>query len=409
MTTLAAPVNGEDAPSPLTAPQKVTLGLLGAASAALAAMSFSGMFTAVRTAMTPFFAAGAWMIPVGTDLGIILTSVFSVFFEWLGMTVGAVGARVATLVFIGLQLGINISAGHGNPEGSAGHAVLPLLFVVILEAWQYFIRRRRGLGKPRKPGKDRERIPFARYRADWRGSRELRKFMVLWGIDGYAEALDTMQRIQRAKASLALVYGVSWREECPADILLMLGTAKFLNEAITEIGKIRAAFDKGQNPRSGWQQRTANAGNSAPPIPAPNGNGKSAPGADGRAVRPDDCRVCTVHRAKARVMPLPLPLGDARKVWAEWANIHPGQQLGADPLRIVFGIGMQPARKLRDELKAGDGSAATGEVQSGPVASPSGNEVQSGPGAESAPRSGGGVRSGDNGVVGPRVLVGAVQ
>lgn len=226
--------------------------------------------------------------------------------------------------------------------------------------------------------------------------------MILWGIDRYSEALDTMQRVQRAKASLAHVYGDAWRNECPADILLMLGTAKFLDEAITEIGKIRADFEKGKNPRLSWQQRAVQAGISTPSIPAPNSssNGKSAGGAGGSGGRAEDCQ-CTVHRAKALAkagdLPLPLPLAEAPKVWAEWMRVHPGQQLGADPLRIVFGIGMQPARELRDKLKGGAGS--------GPE---SGSGVGSGPdaesGRESVPQSGEGIRSDDSAAVGSRVL-----
>lgn len=395
-------------PPPLTPPQRWAVAVLATGSAALAAMAFVGMFRPVRHAMVAWFGSLAWMIPVGTDIGIVLMSLFSMLFEWLNMSAGAIGMRLASWVFIGMQLGINVGVAKGDPEGSAGHAVLPVLFVGILEGWQYFIRFRRGLTgnrKPRKTGKDRERIPSARWRADWRGTREVKRLMVLWGIDQYRTALAMRQRILYAHASLEHMYGHTWHSEAPREILVMLGTADLLEKALAEIAAMRADFDKGKNPRPGWVTRTINSASSG------NGGGGEIPkGESAKGQKPPQpipasgttaCTACAVHRAEASGTV--LPIGQAAAVWAEYGRVHQGSTVGVDRLRVLFRIGTSGARQLRNQLAAGTDPAAvagSGPAGSGPAGS--GRPVGSGPGAGSAPES----DAGTDGPVGSRVLAG---
>ena len=414
----------------LTALQWWAVGILAAGSASLTTMAFLGMFRAVRAAAVPFVASTAWMIPVGTDLGIVTMSLFSMFFEWLHMTAGALGARFLTWVFIGLQISINVGAARGNPLGSAIHAVLPLLFIGILESWQYFIRHRRGLAKSRKVGQDRERIPWSRYRADWYGSRDLKRRMVLWGIDRYAEALEMQQRVLYAEAGLAHMYGPQWRKTAPGEVIVMLGTAQYLDRALAEIATERADYDKHRNPRPGWvhyepdgfalagppKRNSGSVGNSASGNdnggnPASGSNDSNSSNANG--VRKPTCTACTVHKTEAAMAGLPrkdaaalgLPVTDAATVWAEYRTVHPGETIGADRLRNLFRIGMAGARELRDELLASGQSTAAQrprpQVGSG-YGGESGPQVGSGYGGESGPQVGS-VNGESDGV---RVLVG---
>lgn len=393
---------GRAAPPPLGTGLRWTLGVLAAASGALAGMAFVGMFSAVTKAVRPFFGKFAWMVPAGTDLGILILSGFAIWLEWAQKDVPA-GKRLnlwwlrgLILTLIGLQLGINLGSAHGDPFGSAVHAVLPVLFVSILEVWQFIIRWRRGLVADRGPKRKRDKIPFARYLADFHGSREIRRHMILWGVTSYKEALDMLQKKRRAEASLAVMFPRGYNRP-PQDLVFMLGTSKYLDDACAEIAKLRKSFDKGQNPKTAFEQKPDDIVNPGP------GGGKDRDRAEGQVA---EC--CAAHQALTLRQVLPLeapngdgtvdPIGNAAAVNEAHIARH-GSAIGADNLRLLFKIGTPNARKLRDDLKArrqsGHGPGLESGAQSGPQSgSRSGEESGPGRDAQSGPESGGDVLAG---------------
>ena len=346
--------SNEGTPQDLTFAHKWILAGFVAGSLGLAGMSFWGMFTAVRDALQPWFHQLAWMIPVGTDLGILLTASFSVFLEAIGMPLRWL--RFATLAFIGIQLFLNVGAAHGSVLGSVAHVVLPLLFVTVIEVWQFFIRKRRNLIHQ----SDRERIPLARYRADWKGTRELKRRMVLWGINKYSEALDMMQRVLRAEAALAEIYGTGWRDKTPKDLLFMLDSAKYLDEACATIAKKRAEQDR-QNSRAQSSRGGADIENGDP--------GANDTGAANTDKQPAGIRTCCeIHRladTKTKKSPKEAPA-----LWSEHVRVH-SRPPGADILQTVLVISIANARLLRDQLQQSDlesaGRSGSGSGQASQV------------------------------------------
>lgn len=358
----------QDGPAPLTTAMKSTLGVLAAASGALAAMAFVGMFSAVRTAVRPWAHGLAWMIPAGTDLGIIILSAIAIWLEWAqkdapaGNRLKLWWLRGLIWILIGLQLGINVGAAKGNPFGSAVHAVLPVLFISILEVWQFILRWRRGLVASHGPKSKRDRIPLARYRADFRGTREIGRHMILWNVTSYTEALDMLQKKRRAEASLAVIFpGTS--DPPPQDLVFQLDTSKYLDDACDQIAKMRRAWDKGANPKETSQRRLDNI---VPPGAGDQSNG-----------RVPEC--CEAHQALALKQVLPMekaspggaadPVGNAARVNDAHIAAH-GSAIGADNLRMLFKIGTPNARKLRDDLRArrksGHGSGQESGRESAP-------------------------------------------
>ncbi|MCL2581027.1 MAG: hypothetical protein FWE35_01060 [Streptosporangiales bacterium] len=374
---------GPPAPPPLGTGLRRTLAALGAASGALAGMAFVGMFSAVTKAVSPVVGKKiAWMVPVGTDLGIIILSGLAIWLELAQKGVPA-GKRLKLwwlrgmiLALIGLQLGINVGAAHGDPFGSAVHAVLPVLFVSILEVWQFIIRWRRGLVAERGPGQKRDKIPFARYLADYRGSREIRRHMILWGVTSYSAALDMLQKKRKAEAALAVMFP-NGHDRPPQDLVFMLGTSKYLDDACAEIAKLRKNFDKGQNPRSAFEQKLDN-------IVNPGGDGPGGNGGDQAEGQNSEC--CAAHKALALRQVLPMeapngdgsadPIGNAVAVNESHIASH-GSAIGADNLRQLFRIGTQNARKLRDDLKARRESGHRSGAESGAGSAP-GRAAESG-------------------------------
>lgn len=312
--------------------------VLGVLSLALAGLAFLGMFHSVRDAMVPYFGPLAWVVPIGLDDGLLLVALFSVALECFGMRCRWL--RWVELVFIGLQMTVNVSAGDGSLIGSAGHATLPVLYVVVIEIWQWFVRKRRNLIK----AADRERIPLARWFAAPFGSWELRRTMILWGLYRYSDALAMLQRVRVAESILRRVHGDTWKLDTDGELLTMLYAPEFHGDAYAEIKKIGAAT-KRQAPR-----------------PA-NANSGRAPADSG----PKDC--CGCHRAVTAKTVIPYTFDAARQLNDEHLRVH-GTAIGADTLRVLFGKGTKPARELRDQLaetttESGTESGQSGRVESG--------------------------------------------
>lgn len=386
-------------PVPLTTSHKWMLGGLGTGSLALAVMAFKGMFGPVRDAMRPWFHANAWMIPVGTDLGIILTSLFNVYLELTGMRLWWL--RWVTLLFLGLQLGINIGVADGDPLGSAGHAVLPSLFITIVEVWIYLIRKRRKAAQT-----EPEKVEWRRYLADFSGSREIAKLMTRWGIT-YATALNMLQQQKLAFAHLHIIYGKRWESEAPYDLLVMLHMPDTFDQAIKDIAKKLAEYRKGQKQVSNSEReisRDLGVNPSDGPRNENAGNPRNSETANQNSGKDGFC--CDVHwmifRAKEfdERQPVELsngdrsvdPIGNAERI----NNIHiaeHGSAIGRDNLGLLFKLGAPRAKKLRDDLAArresgarpGSGSGLQSGARPGPG---SAVESGSGSGSQSAGESG---------------------
>lgn len=325
----------------LTRWQITVFAVLGVLSAALAGLAFLGMFTSVSHAMTPYFGPLAWVVPIGLDDGLLLVALFCVVLECFGMRCRWL--RWVELVFVGLQLGVNVSAGDGSPIGSIGHASLPVLYVTVIEIWQWFVRKRRNLIQ----AKDRERIPLARWIAAPFETWELRRVMVLWGINRYSDALAMMQRVRIAESVLRRVYGSAWKLDTDGELLTMLHTPEFFAEAFERIRKMGAAEKKAAV---------------RPPVRRDAENGDAA-GGDAAGTEVKDC--CGSHRALSTQTVIPYTFDAARALNNEHIAVH-GAPIGAGSLMKLFAKGTYPARQLRDQLaESGSQSGSVGSGQSG--------------------------------------------
>lgn len=368
------------APAPLSGGQKWAVGIALPISLALMVMSFTEMFTAVRDAMKPVAHNLAWTIPVGTDAGMVVLSLLDMLFESMGMR--ARWMPWATRMLIGLQLGLNVNTAH-TANGRLGRAVLPVLFVAVIEAWRFFWRKRKNLAVKT----DRDKIPLTRWLADFSGTRELRRLMILWDILELTDALEMLQQIQLAEATLRKVHGWKWRRRVAADLLLKLHTKRYMDEAFAAIKRIGAEFDKVD----------ADAGKaSAPKTGKPPAAGSPPDNKDTETVT--DC--CAAHRkaveirdSDGAVAKLEYNEFQARKFAAEYAAAH-GKTIGAETIRGVFRIGIEGAREARTRLAAVPAAAPAGSGQPGRVGSAGSGRVGSGSRVESGPAVGSGTGPG---------------
>jgi hypothetical protein len=105
------------------------------------------------------------------------------------------------------------------------------MLLVMVEAGRAVLLRRVGLAA----GTVREGIPFGRWvLSPWRTWLLWRR-MVLWRITSYDGALEVEVRLRRAHALLLMQYGRRWRRETPADLVWMLRSGLFVEEAFARV------------------------------------------------------------------------------------------------------------------------------------------------------------------------------
>lgn len=124
----------------------------------------------------------------------------------------------------------NVTGGWPDPVAGGLHTAAPLLLVMV-EAGLAVLLRRVGLAA----GTLREGIPFGRWvLSPWRTWLLWRR-MVLWRITSYEAALEVEARLRRARALLLMRYGRRWRRETPADLVWMLRSGLFVEEAFARV------------------------------------------------------------------------------------------------------------------------------------------------------------------------------
>lgn len=217
----------------LTALHLSLLILAIAGFAPLAAISFMGSFEAMETEAVRrgFPPDNAWLVPIGADAGIVGFSVLDLLLTGLRMPMPLLHHTVRMLT--AATIWFNAAAGH-DLVGKSMHALLPLLFIVYIEAWRHLVRRWTG----QSVGIAREGIPLARWVAAPISTPRMKRRMILWGEGNYQRALDTEQSIRHAYAQLKNLYGDGWKRETPGDVLWMLRTGVRVDAACARVAEL---------------------------------------------------------------------------------------------------------------------------------------------------------------------------
>jgi hypothetical protein len=128
----------EPARQPLNKAQRLIVGVVVGGAVMIAAIGFVGSYAAVRDlAIRKGFGAFAHVFPLGVDAGILVLLALDLLLTWLRMPFPmlrqtAWGLTSATIAFNG-------AAAWPDPLGVGMHAVIPVLFVVTVEAARHAI------------------------------------------------------------------------------------------------------------------------------------------------------------------------------------------------------------------------------------------------------------------------------
>lgn len=183
------------------------------AVAVLGVIGFALSFAKVADAVEPSFGYGAPLVPVGIDVGIAA-------FTGLDLIMAARNMRTRWLrlfpwLLIAATVYLNVS-GERDLVGQVAHGVIPMLWVVLVEAVAHWVRTEAGLAGR---GSERmDRIRAARWPLAPVSTLRVLRLMVLWEERSYTRALDRWKARRRSKALMAHEHGwIVWRWKAPIE------------------------------------------------------------------------------------------------------------------------------------------------------------------------------------------------
>ncbi|MFE7588788.1 DUF2637 domain-containing protein [Kitasatospora sp. NPDC057512] len=206
----------------LTKAHRGLLGMVAAGACIISGIGFAGSYNAVRDlAEQKGFGAFSYAFPIGVDAGIVVLLALDLVLTWLRIPFPML-RQTAWLLTVA-TIAFNAAASWGDPLGMGMHAVIPVLFVVVVEASRHAVGRIAAITADRHM----ESVRVMRWLLSPVPTFRLWRRMKLWELRSYDEVIRLEQNRLVYRAQLRFRYGRGWRRSAPIQALLPLKLAKF--------------------------------------------------------------------------------------------------------------------------------------------------------------------------------------
>ncbi|GAA2155348.1 hypothetical protein GCM10009760_55180 [Kitasatospora kazusensis] len=206
----------------LTRAHRVLLGLVAAGACLISGIGFAGSYNAVRElALHKGFGTFAYAFPIGVDAGIVVLLALDLVLTWLRIPFPLL--RQTAWLLTAATIAFNAAASWGDALGMAMHAVIPVLFVVVVEASRHAVGRIADITADRHM----ESVRLMRWLLSPVPTFRLWRRMKLWELRSYDETVRLEQNRLVYRAQLRFRYGRGWRRSAPFQALLPLKLAKY--------------------------------------------------------------------------------------------------------------------------------------------------------------------------------------
>ncbi|MGA5823369.1 DUF2637 domain-containing protein [Kitasatospora sp. NPDC094028] len=241
----------------LTKAHRGLLGLVAAGACIISGIGFAGSYNAVRElAEKKGFGAFSYAFPIGVDAGIVVLLALDLVLTWLRIPFPML-RQTAWLLTVA-TIAFNAAASWGDPLGMGMHAVIPVLFVVVVEASRHAVGRIAAITADRHM----ESVRVMRWILSPVPTFRLWRRMKLWELRSYDEVIRLEQNRLVYRAQLRFRYGRGWRRSAPIQALLPLKLAKFgvpldpaLLDRLDDEGRELAAKEAGTTPQPELEAR----------------------------------------------------------------------------------------------------------------------------------------------------------
>ncbi|MFE0200475.1 DUF2637 domain-containing protein [[Kitasatospora] papulosa] len=206
----------------LTRAHRLLIGVVVAGAVVIAGIGFAGSYAAVRElAVQRGFGDFSYFFPIGIDAGICVLLALDLLLTWIRIPFPLL--RQTAWLLTAATIAFNGAAAWPDPLGVGMHAVIPVLFVVSVEAARHAVGRIADI----TADKHMEGVRLTRWLLSPLPTFLLWRRMKLWEIRSYEQAVRLEQHRLVYEAQLQAQYGRRWRRKAPVEALMPLRLARY--------------------------------------------------------------------------------------------------------------------------------------------------------------------------------------
>ncbi|WP_369275943.1 DUF2637 domain-containing protein [Streptomyces sp. R11] len=188
----------------------------------IAGIGFAGSYAAVRElALKKGFGDFSYVFPIGIDAGICVLLALDLLLTWIRIPFPLL--RQTAWLLTAATIAFNGAAAWPDPLGVGMHAVIPVLFVVAVEAARHAIGRIADI----TVDKHMEGVRLTRWLLSPLPTFLLWRRMKLWELRSYEQVIKLEQERLVYQASLRSRFGRGWRRKAPVESLMPLRLARY--------------------------------------------------------------------------------------------------------------------------------------------------------------------------------------
>jgi hypothetical protein len=210
------------APLQLTRMHRVLIGVVVFGAVIIAGIGFAGSYAAVRElALQKGFGNFSYVFPIGIDAGICVLLALDLLLTWIRIPFPLL--RQTAWLLTAATIAFNGAAAWPDPLGVGMHGVIPVLFVVSVEAARHAIGRIADI----TADKHMEGVRLTRWMLSPVPTFLLWRRMKLWELRSYEQVIKLEQERLVYQARLRSRFGRAWRRKAPVESLMPLRLAKY--------------------------------------------------------------------------------------------------------------------------------------------------------------------------------------
>ncbi|MEV8625713.1 DUF2637 domain-containing protein [Streptomyces sp. NPDC051079] len=206
----------------LTRTHRILIGMVVAGAVVIAGIGFAGSYAAVRElAIDKGFGTFSYFFPIGIDAGICVLLALDLLLTWMRIPFPLL--RQTAWLLTAATIAFNGAAAWPDPLGVGMHAVIPVLFVVAVEAARHAVGRIADI----TADKHMEGVRLTRWLLSPVPTFRLWRRMKLWELRSYEQVIKLEQDRLIYQARLQARFGRGWRRKAPVEALMPLRLAKY--------------------------------------------------------------------------------------------------------------------------------------------------------------------------------------
>ncbi|GAA2640819.1 DUF2637 domain-containing protein [Streptomyces vastus] len=210
------------APMELTRTHRILIGVVVFGAVVIAGIGFAGSYAAVRElAVEKGFGNFSYVFPIGIDAGICVLLALDLLLTWIRIPFPLL--RQTAWLLTAATIAFNGAAAWPDPLGVGMHGVIPILFVVSVEAARHAIGRIADI----TADKHMEGVRLTRWLLSPIPTFLLWRRMKLWELRSYDAVIKLEQERLVYRARLRSRYGRAWRRKAPVESLMPLRLARY--------------------------------------------------------------------------------------------------------------------------------------------------------------------------------------